>query len=47
VHGPLGERVADLGDSEICRLVELDLDAVNRIRSEFPFQADADAFTFL
>lgn len=47
VHGPLGERAADLGDSETCRLVELDLDAVGRIRSEFPFQADADEFRLL
>lgn len=47
VHGPLGERVADLGDSETCRLVELDLDAVSRTRNDFPFQADADEFTLL
>jgi predicted amidohydrolase len=43
-HDPLGERVADLGSEEDCRLVALDLSAVARIRAEFPFQADADRF---
>ena len=47
VHDPLGERVADLGGAEGCRVAELDLDRVARIRSEFPFQADADRFTLL
>lgn len=45
VHDPLGECIANLGDVEGCRLVELDLSAVARIRSAFPFQADADRFT--
>jgi predicted amidohydrolase len=44
VHDPLGECVADLGGEEGSRLVTLDLKAVERIRSEFPFQADADDF---
>jgi predicted amidohydrolase len=45
VHDPMGERVADLGGAEGCRVAELDLDRVARVRSEFPFQADADRFT--
>lgn len=44
VHDPLGTCLADLGDSESCRLVELDLGEVERVRREFPFQADADRF---
>lgn len=46
VHDPLGERVAHLGDKEETRRVDLDLAAVARIRSQFPFQADADRFEF-
>jgi predicted amidohydrolase len=45
VHDPLGACVANLGDGECCRLVELDLSEVLRVREEFPFQADADRFT--
>ena len=45
VHDPLGERVADLGTVEGARRVDLDLSAVERIREQFPFQADADPFT--
>jgi len=44
VHDPLGECVAHLGDQEACRIVPLDLAAVEKTRSNFPFQADADAF---
>jgi len=44
VHDPLGECVATLGGEEGCRVAVLDLQAVARIRSEFPFQADADTF---
>ena len=44
VHDPLGECVADLGSEEAVRQVPLDLSAVEHIRSEFPFQADADEF---
>jgi predicted amidohydrolase len=47
VHDPLGGRAADLGDSEGCRRVELDLDTVRRVREEFPFHADADRFELL
>lgn len=44
VHDPMGECVADLGAGESCRLVALDLDAVARVRQDFPFQQDADRF---
>lgn len=44
VHDPMGDCIVDLGGTEGCRLVELDLDAVARIRAQFPFQADADPF---
>ena len=44
VFDPVGASAADLGDDECTRLVTLDLDQVNKIRSDFPFQADADAF---
>jgi predicted amidohydrolase len=44
VHDPLGECLADLGSEETVRQVALDRAAVERIRSEFPFQADADDF---
>jgi len=46
VHDPLGECIADLGEQEVARRVDLDLAAVARIRSQFPFQADADRFEF-
>jgi len=44
VHDPSGACVADLGDSENCRLVELDLETVRKTRADFPFQQDADDF---
>jgi predicted amidohydrolase len=44
VHDPLGECLAHLGDREACRIVKLELAAVEKTRSDFPFQADADAF---
>jgi omega-amidase len=47
VHDPMGQRVADAGDAEGCRPAELDLEMVRQVRSEFPFQADADRFEFL
>ena len=46
VHDPLGERIGGLGDGEEAKRVDLDLAAVARIRSQFPFQADADRFEF-
>lgn len=45
VHDPRGSCIADLGDEECCRLVEMDLAEVDRVRAQFPFQADADRFT--
>ncbi len=47
VHDPLGVCVAQLGETETCRVVQLDLPSVARIRKELPFQADADAFSLL
>jgi len=47
VHDPLGERVADLGDAEACRRVDLDRSTVEQVRTDFPFQADADRFELL
>lgn len=44
VHDPMGDRVAHLGSSEVCQLVEIDRSAVAKVREQFPFQADADAF---
>jgi len=44
VFNPLGELVADLGDEEQLRLVELDLGQVAAVQQAFPFQADADPF---
>jgi len=45
VHDPLGERIADLGGTEGCQRVALDLGQVSQVRTQFPFQADADRFT--
>jgi len=47
VYDPQGQCLADLGSAEECRLVELDLSAVSRTRTDFPFQADADRFEIL
>ena len=44
VHDPLGACLADLGESESCRIMALKRSEVERVRSEFPFQADADCF---
>ena len=45
VHDPMGETVLKMGDGDACRSVELDLEAVERTRSRFPFQEDADKYT--
>lgn len=45
VHDPLGCCVADLEGFEQTRLVEMDLRMVQKVRSDFPFQGDADTFT--
>jgi predicted amidohydrolase len=47
VHDPLGACVADLGGEESGQVVGLDLSMVGRVRSDFPFQADADRFEIL
>ncbi|HLF29845.1 MAG TPA: amidohydrolase [Xanthomonadales bacterium] len=44
VYDPAGKLVADLQSNEEARVVELALARVAGIRSEFPFQADADRF---
>ena len=44
VFDPLGATAADLGLEECTRLVTLDLDQVRQVRSDFPFQNDADSF---
>lgn len=44
VYDPLGELVAELGDAEECRCVELNLGQVGETRRTFPFQEDADPF---
>ncbi len=45
VHDPLGGCIADLGGEEVCKIVEIDLAQVEKVRADFPFQADADRFT--
>jgi len=44
VFDPLGEAVADLGDKEEARLVEIELNRVADTQKAFPFLADADDF---
>lgn len=45
VFDPQGVTVADLKDTECAQLVTLDLDQLRKTRADFPFLADADAFT--
>jgi len=45
VHDPMGACVADLGGEEMAEVVDLDLSMVEKVRDDFPFQADADTFT--
>ena len=47
VHDPSGTCVADLGGEEIGKVVDLDLSLVGKLRSDFPFQTDADSFKIL
>lgn len=47
VFDPAGAAIADLGDQECTQAVELDLDLLRQIRTQFPFQNDADSFDFL
>ena len=44
VHDPMGSCVADLGEVEAIKIVELDLGMTEKVRADFPFQADADRF---
>jgi omega-amidase len=44
VHDPMGACIANLGSDETATGVELDLEKVGKVRSDFPFQADADSF---
>ena len=44
VHGPMGETLVKMDDSEGCALVEMELEAVMKARDRFPFQSDADTF---
>jgi predicted amidohydrolase len=46
VFDPAGAAIADLGDQECTQAVELDLDLLRQIRTQFPFQNDADSFEF-
>ncbi len=47
VFDPLGELVADLGDKEESRLVQIDLAQVAATQKAYPFLADADGFDLL
>lgn len=44
VFDPIGASAADLGGEECTQLVTLDLGHLGRVRSDFPFQTDADTF---
>ncbi len=44
VYDPLGKMVLDLGTTESSGSVSIDLSEVNKIRSQLPFQQDADNF---
>ncbi len=44
-YDPLGNTLADLESIEQARTVRIDLQQVNDVRGQFPFQADADGFS--
>ena len=44
VFDPLGATTTDLGDQECTQIVTLDLDLLSQVRTDFPFQNDADSF---
>ncbi|MFC1688761.1 amidohydrolase [Pseudomonadota bacterium] len=46
VHDPMGASVAQLDDEESCRIVKLDGQQLEEVRTQFPFQQDADQFSF-
>lgn len=43
-YDPLGEPLVELGKEVAARIVELDLEALRRVRAALPFLADADSF---
>jgi predicted amidohydrolase len=45
VYDPLGETVLDLGAGECSDSATIELDRVSAVRSQLPFQQDADNFT--
>lgn len=45
VFDPMGAKITELGDQEVCRRVPMDLARVGETRSQFPFQQDADRFS--
>lgn len=47
VYDPLGETLLDLGIEEGSGLVTIDLDDIVAVRSQLPFQRDADEFTLV
>ena len=47
VHDPMGQCVLNMGSEENCQVAELDLTELEKVRSQFPFQADADRFQIL
>jgi len=44
VFDPLGASAADLGGEECTQVLTLDLEQLNQVRRDFPFQADADKY---
>lgn len=44
VYDPMGARIAELGEQEVCHLVRMDRARVDETRCQFPFQQDADRF---
>lgn len=44
IYGPFGEEVLHLGDSEVAEGAVIDLQELEKVRSKFPFQKDADSF---
>lgn len=46
-YGPLGEEIACLGSEVAATIAVLDLAALNELRADLPFLADADAFRIL
>lgn len=47
VYDPLGDAVLELGQNEAAESVSIDLNRVGEIRSQLPFQQDADDFELM